>query len=112
MVYAKNATELSEKSFLKSRIAAAAAAVLFCLFLVFSFAFLGTEAGHDCSGKECVVCVEMEARISLLQGVLTAGAALAAGWYFKFFVFKNILVLPAVQGGLQTLISQKVKLTS
>ena len=41
----------------KNRTASAALALLLVMSILFSVGFIAAEAGHDCSGEDCPVCV-------------------------------------------------------
>ena len=91
-----------------------AAALLFCIGLVFalavSSAFIAHEAGHDCSGHDCPICQMIAANVNLLRALglaalmLTAlSAALREGFTHRD---QQRLCLPASG----TLVSWKIRL--
>lgn len=93
-----------------NRIIALLIAIVLCLAMAFSVAFIVLESDHDCIGEHCEICLEIEACVNLLRGigfaVLTFLIAVALG----HISYKTPKPSEVVRW-LDTLVALKVKLT-
>ena len=88
-------------------------AILACALaaiLLFSVFYIALEAGHDCSGEDCVICAVLRVCENLLRQLLGAGAAAAAMLLVTAVVF-SLREQHFRRPGCFTLIILKVKLS-
>lgn len=95
----------------RKRLVALAVGVIFCLTMVFSFAFVMAHADHDCIGEGCPVCREIAACLQTLRSGTAAAGLIAVA------VAGLLFALPAAapvdhNGSRDTLITLKVKLSN
>ena len=71
--------------------------------------FIAVEAGHDCSGEDCPICLCMEQCENTLRNMGDGLASFAVTAFFCFFaVLTAELFSPEITG--ITLVSQKIRM--
>lgn len=86
-------------------------AVLMAFVMLSSITYIAVEAGHDCTGQDCVVCHQINACQNILKnlGLVTAVAAVAVALIY----ISHQAVLPDAETiCINTLVALKVKLSN
>ncbi len=93
----------------KKQITALLLGVVLCITLAFSYAFILTEADHDCTGEHCEICIDIQHCLSFFKTLVYAGAAVAA-LVFAIVFFASICSVFDASLKTITLVTLKVKL--
>lgn len=85
--------------------------LLFVLSLIFTFSFISANINHECIGKECQICEEIDTCEDFLKAAACTTVAAAAVTAVRKF---GIVALPFFGDRVDnsTLISLKVKLSN
>lgn len=92
-----------------SKVIAVIVGVMLAGIVLFSVCFLLAEAGHDCEGEECAVCVCMHMCENMLQR-FSLGASFHVVIYLVLFSFSVALLLAGTDSVDETLVSKKIRL--
>ena len=95
----------------KKRLLAGLTALAFCLFVLFSSAFLIVESNHGCTGVDCQVCTLMRLCAHLLESVAVALTAAAPVWAMVCCGAPCLLRSAATRPA-RSLVTLKVKLSN
>ena len=94
----------------KNRITAVFLAVMVLIVMLGSAFFIAAEADHDCVGKGCPVCCQINICQNTLRNLSLAVCAAAFAAAFTHTLCRNISVCTNITAS-HTLISLKVKLS-
>ncbi len=68
---------MSKKADFKKRIAALVCAAVMIFAVLSAVCFIGAEAGHSCTGEDCLICLQTAACDNLLKSGFAAAALIA-----------------------------------
>ena len=95
----------------KCRWMAGVLAAVLAFVMLFSVAYIAEEAGHDCTGVNCVVCHQINACENLLKSLGLAGFAIVAAAAGAYTLCRVISACTELIRAF-TLVSLKVKLSN
>jgi len=93
------------------RMIALIACVLFIVAFLFTTSFIFEHAGHDCEGRDCSVCAQINSAENILKQLSSAiiGVGFIAGCFILVSLQIRHIILSA---GLSTLVHLKVKMNN
>lgn len=94
----------------KSRLITGLLAAVLAAVMLSSAVYIAVEANHNCSGEDCVICHQLQARENLLKSIGLAGGA---GVFAAAVRYALCSVVPSCAELVRTftLVSLKVKLS-
>lgn len=95
----------------KKRFIAGILAAVICFVMLFSVCYIAAETHHDCTGENCMICYQINARISTLKITVLALTAVILALSEIYSVVTESKDDDSVSFDI-TLVSLKVKLSN